>query len=120
MGHIWTQLLQELVTVVSPAMKFEHFLTKTLKKDRREDQRSTNCCFPQTHFKIFSSVYLSLYMYMCMWRGRYLQVMYTYRGQCSGVSSLLPSCGFRDQEQAVRLDGQDSYLLPEPPYSIVR
>lgn len=57
-----------------------------------------------------------------MWRGKYVQVMYTYRGQCSGVSSLLPSCGFRDQEQAVRLDGQDSYLmtlLPEPPPTLL-
>lgn len=52
-----------------------------------------------------------------------MRVMYTYRGQCSTVSSLLPSCGFRDQEQAVRLDGKDSYLLTlliEPPYSVVR
>lgn len=29
MGHIWTQLLQELVTAAGPAMKFENFLTET-------------------------------------------------------------------------------------------
>lgn len=125
MGHIWTQLLQELVTPVSPAVKFENFLTETLKKDRREDHRSIKCFLTYTlkYFPIHSSVYLFLCMYMFTWRGWHVRVMYTYRGQCSRFSSLLSSCGFSDQEQAVRLDGKDSYLLTlliEPPYSVVR
>lgn len=71
MGHIWTQLLQELVTPVSPAVKFENFLTETLKKDRREDHSSIKCFLTYTlkYFPIHSSVYLFLCMYMFTWRG---------------------------------------------------